>query len=117
VRYEELPEKYAKNRPGHGYISAGFISMMGRDERFRGNGHGTVLLSDALKRYVQASEILAMPIIMLDVLDCGDPERTARRKALYESFGFQSLESHPSRMFIPIQTVRDALAEAYSSEI
>jgi hypothetical protein len=49
---------------------------------------------------------------MLDVLDCGDPDRVARRKALYESYGFQSLTSNPLRMFLPVSVVRRLIGEA-----
>ncbi|ATW02328.1 hypothetical protein CHN51_01350 [Sphingorhabdus sp. YGSMI21] len=45
-------------------------------------------------------------MLMLDVLDCGDPERTGRRKALYENYGFRALEAEPLRMFLPMGTVR-----------
>jgi hypothetical protein len=48
---------------------------------------------------------------MLDVLDCGDPDRVSRRKALYESYGFQSLVSNPLRMFMPVSTVRRLIAD------
>jgi hypothetical protein len=48
---------------------------------------------------------------MLDVLDCGDPDRVARRKKLYESYGFQSLASNPLRMFMSVSTVRKLIAE------
>lgn len=111
VRYEELPERFARGRPSHGYISAGFISMMGRDQRFRGNGYGRLLLADALKRLVQAADVIGTAVIMLDVLDCGDARRVANRKGLYESFGFMPLPSNPLRLYLPIGTVRALIAE------
>lgn len=48
---------------------------------------------------------------MLDVLSCGDPDRVARRKAQYESYGFQSLASNPLRMFMAFSVVRKLVAE------
>lgn len=107
VHYSELPKRYARTRPGHGTIPAGFISMIGRDERFRGSGYGSVLLADALKRIATAADSLGLAVVMLDVLDCGVVERTARRKALYDSYGFQALASNPMRMFLSIGTVRE----------
>jgi hypothetical protein len=35
----------------------------------------------------------------------------ARRKALYESYGFLPLASHPLRMFLPVSVVRTLIAE------
>ena len=49
--------------------------------------------------------------MILDVLDCGDPNRVARRKALYESYGFQSLASNALRMFMAVSLVRKLIAE------
>ncbi|MEH6662602.1 MAG: GNAT family N-acetyltransferase [Parasphingorhabdus sp.] len=106
VDYTDLPKKYARTRPGHGSIPAAYISMIGRDERFRGGGFGGDLLIDALRKIAQAADHLGIAVVMLDVLDCGDPERTERRKALYESYGFRALAAEPLRMFLPMGTVR-----------
>ncbi|MCB1495431.1 MAG: hypothetical protein KDJ86_06580 [Bauldia sp.] len=72
--------------------------MIGRDERFRGQGYGGDLLVDALKCVALVAESLGIAVVMLDVLDCGDPERVARRKALYEGFGFKPLQSNSLRI-------------------
>jgi ribosomal protein S18 acetylase RimI-like enzyme len=111
VDYAELPNRFARTRPAHGSIPAAYISMIGRDQRFRGGGYGSDLLVDALRRIAQAAEAVGIAVVMLDVLDCGDPERVARRKALYEGFGFTPLASNPLRMFLPVATVRALIAE------
>ncbi|MEZ5823186.1 MAG: GNAT family N-acetyltransferase [Geminicoccaceae bacterium] len=111
VDYAELPKKFARTRPAHGNIPAAYISMIGRDQRFRGAGYGSDLLVDALRRIAQAADALGIAVVMLDVFDCGDPERVARRKALYEGFGFTPLASNPLRMFLPLATIRTLLAE------
>ncbi|MEO1582857.1 MAG: GNAT family N-acetyltransferase [Pseudomonadota bacterium] len=111
VRYEELPKKYARTRPSHGSIPAAYISMIGRDERYRGSSYGGDLLVDALSRIVAAADQIGISIVMLDVLDCGDPDRTVRRKALYESYGFQELTSVPRRMFLPIAVAAQLIDE------
>ena len=111
VRYEELPNKYARSRPSHGNIPAAYISMIGRDKRYSGQSYGADLLVDALRRLAMAADQLGISIVMLDVLDCGDATKTARRKTLYESYGFQPLKSSPLRMFLPIAAVRALIAE------
>ena len=109
VDYAALPARFARTRPAHGQIPAAFISMMGRDRRFHGHGLGGDLLVDALLRVAQASESVAISVVMLDVLDCGDPERVQRRKALYTGYGFLPLPTHPLRLFLPVATVRQML--------
>ncbi|WP_246194844.1 GNAT family N-acetyltransferase [Allochromatium palmeri] len=111
VSYEALPPRYARARPAHGAIPAAFISMIGRDQRYRNQGFGSDLLVDALTRIAHASEAIGIAVVMLDVFDCGDPERVERRKALYQGFGFMPLPSNPRRLFLPIATVRQWLAE------
>jgi len=106
IDHIELPSRYKRTRPGHGSIPAAYISMIGRSIQYRGKGIGGNLLIDALQTIAQASEQIGISVVMLDVLDCGNAERTANRKALYESYGFQALKSDPQRLFLPMATVR-----------
>lgn len=109
IDYSELPAKYARTRPGHGSIPAAYISMIGVDARHQGRGYGGDLLVDALTRIAQAADAIGIAVVILDVLDDGDPVQVARRKALYESYGFQPLPSRPLRLFLPLATVRQIL--------
>jgi ribosomal protein S18 acetylase RimI-like enzyme len=106
VSFADLPPKFARTRPSHGNIPAAYISMIGVDQRFAGRGYGGDLLVDALKRIVRAADALGIAVVMLDVLDDGDEGRIARRKALYEGYGFSALPSNPLRLYLPVATVR-----------
>jgi ribosomal protein S18 acetylase RimI-like enzyme len=110
VLYTDLPAKFARSRPSHGNIPAAYISMIGRDQKFHGGGFGGDLLVDALRRIAVAADAIGVAVVMLDVLDCGDPDRVARRRALYEGYGFQSLASNPLRMFMSVSNVRKLIA-------
>jgi hypothetical protein len=85
--------------------------MIGRDQRYGGASFGADLLVDALRRINQTADSLGIAVGRLDVLDCGDSHRTARRKALYESYGFQPLPSNPTRLFLPLNAIRELIAE------
>lgn len=111
VDYRDLPSRFARNRPGHGSIPAAFVAMIGRDQHYSGQGFGGDLLVDALRRIAQAADVIGLAVVLLDVLDCGDPERTARRQSLYQSYGFQPLPSNPTRLYLPLATVRNLMAE------
>jgi ribosomal protein S18 acetylase RimI-like enzyme len=106
VSFADLPPKFARTRPSHGNIPAAYISMIGVDQRFAGRGYGGDLLVDALKRIARAADALGIAVVMLDVLDDGDEGRIARRKALYEGYGFSALPSNPLRLYLPVATVR-----------
>lgn len=109
VNYSELPLKYARTRPGHGLIPAAYISMIGVDKRFKGKGYGGDLLIDCLTRIARAADALGIAVIMLDVLDCGDPVLVEKRLALFISYGFAALPSNPLRLFLPVATVRSMI--------
>ncbi len=106
IDYQDLPKKYARTRPAHGSIPAAFLSMVGVDQRYAGQGFGGDLLVDALMRVAQAAEQVGIAVVVLDVLDDGNPELVERRTKLYAGYGFQPLPSNPLRMFLPVSTVR-----------
>nr|WP_210260308.1 GNAT family N-acetyltransferase [Hongsoonwoonella zoysiae] len=107
IDYRDLPKKYARTRPAHGSIPAAFLSMIGVDRRYAGQGFGGDLLVDALLRVAQAAEQVGIAVIILDVLADGNPQLVERRTKLYAGYGFQPLPSNPLRMFLPVATVRE----------
>ena len=137
VDYEDLPARYARTRPGHGMLPAAFISMIGVDMRFQGQGYGGVLLVDCLQKIVRAAEFLGIAVVMLDVLarsaallsdgraaefrgcavvmreglDCGDPAALDRRTALYTRYGFKPLARTEGRLYLPLATARAIVGE------
>lgn len=80
--------------------------MIGVDRGFQGRGYGGDLLVDCLARLAGASDALGIAVVLLDVFDCGDPEKVAKRMALYTSYGFEPLPSNALRLFLPMATVR-----------
>lgn len=111
IDYTELPERFARTRPAHGSIPAAYVAMIGVDGRFQGRGYGGDLLVNCLARLTGAAEALGIAVVILDVLDCGDPEKVARRLALYTSYGFEPLPSNSLRLFLPMATVRMLTAQ------
>lgn len=109
--YQDLPKKFGRDRPDQGSIPAAYISMIGRDQKFAGGGFGGDLLADCLNRILRISDELGIAVVMLDVLDCGNPELVAKRKALYLGYGFQPLPSSELRLFLPIATLRSLITE------
>lgn len=116
IDYEELPPKFARARPAHGTIPAAYISMIGVDHNFAGKGYGGDLLIDALKRLERISEDTGIAVVMLDVLDCGNPENVQRRLELYRGYGFRPLPSNPLRLFLPMATVSKMIEQLENEE-
>jgi len=109
IDYAELPARYARTRPRHGVIPASFIAMIGVDQAYQGRGVGTALLVDCIARIGDAADLMGIAVVLLDVLDDGDPAALARRTRLYEEFGFRSLERNPSRLYLSLANVRAAI--------
>jgi GNAT superfamily N-acetyltransferase len=86
------------------------VALIGRpavDERARGRRLGEALLIDALQRVIAAAELIACLGVIVDAKD-EDAER------FYDRYDFVTLEGSawPRRMFLPIQTAREALDES-----
>ena len=105
VHYEQLHSRYRRYAHADGSIPGAFIGMIGVDQSAQGQGIGGMLLTDALKRAFLASQQIGTAVVMLDILNCGNPDAVARRQRLYEGYGFKSLNSDPLRMFMPMKTV------------
>jgi ribosomal protein S18 acetylase RimI-like enzyme len=106
IHYDDLPERYARDRPGHGTIPAAFIAMIGVDARHQGQGLGRDLLLDCLARIADIERTIGLAVVVLDVLDCGDPVAVARRAAFYTALGFAALSMQPLRMILPTASLR-----------
>ena len=111
IDFAELPAKYARSRARHGYIPASYISMIGVDQKFAGQGYGGDLLIDALQRINRAADEIGIAVVVLDVLNCGNPKLVDKRLRLYKSYGFMPFPSNELRLFLPIATVRTLIAE------
>ena len=106
---DRLPRKFTRKAPNHGAIGAAYVSMFGVDTAAQGQGIGTLLMADALKRIARVSVELGIFAVVLDVLDEGDFETVEKRQAFYRRFGFIEFPSQPLRMFLPVATIRAAL--------
>lgn len=102
-----LPEDKRKNLPRHPTISAIYLSMIGFRKDCHGKGGGTFLLMDALKKSVDAANIIGAHFLVLDSLN----DRAAR---LYREIGFIDLPGHEPRMLMNMSAIRAAIAKADS---
>jgi ribosomal protein S18 acetylase RimI-like enzyme len=102
----DLPDEIGRKAPHHRRVPAAYISMIGVDLSMQGKGLGHMLLSNALWQIMQASELVATAVIVLDILDDGDLTAIGNRLRYYRRFGFQELPRQKSRMFLPMALAR-----------
>ena len=109
IEAAELPDQLAKSAPRHGAVPGAYLSMVGVERAFQGRGLGRALVVDALRRIETASRTIGIKLAVLDVIDDGGEEEFRRRMRFYERLGFVAFPRRPSRMFIPMSTVRAAI--------
>lgn len=94
---QSLPSDLARRLPRRP-APATLLGRLAVDRRYRNQGIGSALLSDALSRALLASASVGSMAVIVDAKD--DAAR-----AFYEHFGFQSLEDDRYRLFLPMATI------------
>jgi len=97
VAVQNLPMDLQRKLPHYPVVPSYLLGRLAVDERDRGTGLGGVLLVDALERAAQA-EIPAVAMVV-DALN-------ASAASFYAYYGFEQFASAPSRLFMPLATVR-----------
>lgn len=88
-----LPEQLATKLPRYDAVPAALIGRLARDERYRGEGIGELLLADAINRALSAAKNLAIYAIVVDA-------KNARVAEIYQAYGFRPFPLDPERLFV-----------------
>lgn len=97
----ELPADLARRLP-HYPVPAALLGRLAVDQGQQGRGLGQHLMIDAFWRVLRASDDLALYGLIVDAKD--DSAR-----AFYLHHGFTEFPETPSRLFMPLGTIRQAL--------
>jgi GNAT superfamily N-acetyltransferase len=98
VVYDVLPNSEAKGLP-HLDIPVVLIGRLAVDRSVQGQGLGSLLLVDALRRSADISLQLGIRAVEVDAID-----DTAR--SFYLKFGFRPLLDDPRHLFLPMHEIR-----------
>ena len=98
VSYEALPPDQAKGLPKMD-VPVILLGRLAVDRTVQGQGLGSLLLVDALRRAQHISEEVGIRAVEVDALD-----EAARR--LYLKFGFVSLVDDPNHLFLGMHVIR-----------
>jgi GNAT superfamily N-acetyltransferase len=94
----ELPVGVAKTLPRYPLIPVTLLGRLAVDRRHQGRGLGEFLLLNALHRARGHAVDVAAAAVVVDAID----PAAAR---FYQRFGFMSLPSTNSRLFLPMKTI------------
>lgn len=92
IASEQLPETLRKKLPRYP-IPAALLGRLAVSEAAQGQGLGSILLADACKRVVAASQTLAVAAIIVDA-------KSPAAAAFYGHFGFIELPGQPGRWML-----------------
>jgi GNAT superfamily N-acetyltransferase len=98
----DVPAQARKHIPRYPQVSATLIGRLAVLRARQGDGLGSLLLADAVKRAYASAETVGSSMQVVDALN----ERTA---AFYESFGFQTLPES-LRLVLPMRSIEEMLA-------
>jgi GNAT superfamily N-acetyltransferase len=98
VRRADLPDDQAKGLPRID-VPVVLLGRLAIDRSVQGQGLGSLLLIDVLRRAERLAEQLGIRAIEVDAID------EAARK-FYEKFGFVPLLDNPQHLFLPMSIIR-----------
>ncbi len=93
---DRLPVELARRLP-HYPVPAVVIGRLAVDRGHQGRGLGELLLLDAIRRVVRASDMVGVYAMVVDA-------KNDRALAFYERYGFRSFPSTARRLFLPLRT-------------
>ena len=101
IQFEALPAEARKKLPRYPVPTA-HLGRLAVDRARQGQGLGAVLLFDALRRVAGVAEQIGVYAVTADALHDGV-------KGFYMKHGFESMATHDLRLYILLDTVREAL--------
>ena len=96
IELTSLPSNLQKKH--HNSNSVGLIARLAVDKRYKNKGFGEWLLVDALKKLLDASDLVAFPLIVVDAKDGASD--------FYKKFGFISFFDENNKLFITVESIR-----------
>jgi ribosomal protein S18 acetylase RimI-like enzyme len=103
----DLPSDETRRLPRYPTVPAVRIGRLAVDLRFQGHGLGGALLADAAARTLKA-DVAAFTLLV--------EAKNDRAVAFYRRFGFRTLASQPTILFLPLATAQRAFMIQSSAE-
>jgi len=96
IELNQLPEKLARKLPRHP-VPVALIGRLAVSNATQGQGVGKMLLADAIKRTLAASDQIAIYAMVVDAIN-------DNARGFYEQFGFTRLSDDSPRLFLPLKS-------------
>lgn len=100
IQLTDLPSELTRKLPKYPLIPATLLGRLAVDERYQGQGLGTFLLLDALRRSLN-SEVASMAVVV--------EAKNDRARAFYEYHQFIPFPQQQQRLYLPMATIAKML--------
>ncbi len=95
----ELPNYVIKKLPKYPMLPGVLLGRLAVDERYKGNGLGSFLLVDALRRSIAVSKQIGIVAVIVEA-------KNEAAIKFYSHFGFLIFPENKFRLFIPLNTLK-----------
>ncbi len=100
ILFTDLPDEAARKLPKYPNVPATLLGRLAIDSRYQGRGYGELLLTDALRRALQATTEVASYAVVVDAIN-------ERARSFYEQYEFCAFPDRKLRLFLPMKTIAD----------
>ena len=100
VEITQLDKSIAKRLPRYPLLPATLLGRLAVDNRYRGQHLGELMLVDALKKSLEATEKVASLAVIAEAID----EKAVN---FYRKYGFRSFVNSPMKLYFPMQSIRE----------
>lgn len=100
IPFMDLDEDWRKKLPRYPTLPAVLVGRLAIDQRFQGQGLGSALLVDAVRRAMRSE--IGMHFLLVDAID----EAAAR---FYRHLGLRDVPGDSRRLFVPLSVLARAL--------
>ena len=104
VRRADAPARLVRAMPAYP-VGMVLLARLAVHRLQQGEGHGALLLAEALRKAVTAGEAAAARLVVVDAID-------DRAAAFYAHHGFVATPEHPLRLHRRMKDIRASLADA-----
>ncbi len=101
VAYDDAPERLAKGLPRHP-VPVLLLARLAVDQTWQGKGLGAALVTDAMRRSLQVTDIVGVRALLVHAKD-------SEAKKFYEHLGFEAFPDKPFTLYRLMKDIRAML--------
>lgn len=100
----ELPPALAGRFPSYPKLPAILIGRLARDQKYKGQGIGEILLVDAFRRCLENTTTVGAIAVVVEA-------ENEKARNFYLGYGFIQFPEHENKLFILMDTIKQALSD------